>query len=1158
MRISLDKIFTLVFMMTLIGAAFSAQVSIPVSAATGDEYFVYSSFDPAGIDDIVGVGGYVEYYGIPDWGDEIQYVYFLSGNTGYKVRVWIIDGDGDGKIDPRQHPDHYLSQYVGPIEPRYFEIVSLADLTGYTSGSDRHKEEFYVDSSGVYLGAYPNGINKWDHDWNYIEKVANSPPSTTESLAYNPAENAWYAGGRYRTIYQLEDTDGDGSFLDETWVSIFTYPDYGGSHNDGLEYVGGYLWISDMTSDVIGKWRYDPATGTWEELNRFTYSEPADVEGMGFGPNDHFWCGSGWGSDSYIYELGNEITRGYPIAEAGSDVDAYPPTVPVEFDASESHHTDPAKEIVLYEWDFESDGTWDYSGTDLIVEHMYPAYYNPDGSIDWDQTAKDYTATLRVRDNSDPPLKDTDTCIVHITAPPWKPVADPDGPYEGYVNAPVQLDGSKSYDPESKMFPSDHPWYETIATYEWDLDYDGEFDDSMDVKPSWTWDNEGLYIVGLKVTDSQTSGPGGTIGPLDVDTKYTTVAIESAPNKYAILVAPVRSDNEAEFKHNIHEMRLILLDSGWTDEKIVFLTRSDISKQETNEPWIDGDATHENVEKALDAIASGGTYQFTQTDGTPGSPQSFEAATESDVVFVELRDHGGQRTDGERPGELSDPHPNDENDGFDGIFCTYAWNDRTYNPENFWYDDEIDAKLDTIQYNKLILLVDACHSGEFIPDCEGTSRLVLTSCAEDETSGRYAYKFYERIRDPGADGCGGREMNGVISCEEAHCLAVSDLTAWWRCLIFGCQHPQMSDNISGEVYLDPSQDYNPTNIVSNPVYEESQHDGSILINEFFYNKSNQQEPNQWIEIYNPTSMAIDISGWILAFDLIDGVNIFPEGTVIESLEYLIVTHDLQAFQEYFTVPPGVTVLDDNAMGNNMGSLSIDTLRLYDSSLKVVDHLDYGDGPGRAPDVEPPNSISRYKESYDTNNCEIDWHVEIAPTPGVASPISVDNTNPITACSPNEGTYSEAITVTLTATDIGSGINKTYYKIGNGEWLQYTAPFNIKEPGDYTVLFYSVDNLGNQEQPNSVSYTIKPPPIPWILEAIPFLGILATCIVALVAVLFFKRRKEYPPAVVKPPTKVARPPRVTPLQKSCPHCHHIATYIPQYGKWYCHRCKRYVE
>jgi len=263
---------------------------------------------------------------------------------------------------------------------------------------------------------------------------------------------------------------------------------------------------------------------------------------MGFGPNDHFWMTSGFpgGGGTIFYEVGDEITMYYPIADAGEDVPAHPPTIPVEFDGSGSHHTDPNRKIVLYEWDFDGDGVYDYSSSDPFAEHIYPAYYNPDGSIDWDATAKAYTVYLRVTDD-DPvaPKTDVDTCVVHITAPPWKPVSDPDGPYEGYVGAPVQLDGSKSYDPESKMFAEDHPWYETIATYEWDLDYDGEFDDATGSKPTHIWDNEGLYIIGLKVTDSQPSGPGGTIGPLDVDKKYTTVVIKKTTRK--ILPVPYYS-----------------------------------------------------------------------------------------------------------------------------------------------------------------------------------------------------------------------------------------------------------------------------------------------------------------------------------------------------------------------------------------------------------------------------------------------------------------------------------------------------------------------------------------------------------------------------------------------------------------------------------------
>ena len=525
----------------LIFSTLSMLASKRVLADTVDEYFIYSVYCP-GLPYVSGVGGYVEDYGIAGtWGDEIQYIYFLSYNNGYKVRVWLTNEGSVNDatptwIEPRQHPKHYLSEFNGSIEPRHFEIVSSADLSGYTAGSTWHTEEFHVDSRGVYLGAYPYGINKWDHNWIYIGKIANSPPTRTESMAYNPAENVWYAGGRYRDIYQLNDTDNDGDFLDESWEIIFSYPDYGGNHHDGMDYVGGYLWVSDMTSDVIGKWQYNTTTHAWEELARYTYTEAGYVEGMGFGPNDHFWCStchSPGGTASYIYELGNEITMYYPIADAGEDVPAYPPTIPVTFDGSGSHHTDPAREIALYEWDFDGDGVYDYGSTDPFAEYAYPAYYNPDGTIDWTATAQTYTAVLRVTDD-DPvtPKTDVDICDVHITPPPWKPVADPNGPYNTRVDQALTLDGSGSFHPAAAIYDPGHPWYDEIASWEWDLDNDGEFDDATGETVSAQWSTEGTYFVGVRVTDSVAGAH---------DEKYTVVVVSAIHDVAVESVTPSES-----------------------------------------------------------------------------------------------------------------------------------------------------------------------------------------------------------------------------------------------------------------------------------------------------------------------------------------------------------------------------------------------------------------------------------------------------------------------------------------------------------------------------------------------------------------------------------------------------------------------------------------
>jgi len=82
----------------------------------------------------------------------------------------------------------------------------------------------------------------------------------------------------------------------------------------------------------------------------------------------------------------------------------------------------------------------------------------------------------------------------------------------------------------------------------------------------------------------------------------------------------------------------------------------------------------------------------------------------------------------------------------------------------------------------------------------------------------------------------------------------------------------------------------------------------------------------------------------------------------------------------------------------------------------------------------------------------------------------DTTPPITTHSlspemPNgeNGWYVSDVTVTLNATDDMSGVNSTYYRINNGIWKNYSAPFKVKGNGDYPVEYYSVDNAGNVEE-----------------------------------------------------------------------------------------------
>ena len=84
------------------------------------------------------------------------------------------------------------------------------------------------------------------------------------------------------------------------------------------------------------------------------------------------------------------------------------------------------------------------------------------------------------------------------------PVADVGGPYTVDEGEALTLHASGSYDPD-----------DDIILYEWDMDDDGEYDDADGVTTIAFFDNDGVYIVGLRVTD--------THGETDTDTTSITV-----------------------------------------------------------------------------------------------------------------------------------------------------------------------------------------------------------------------------------------------------------------------------------------------------------------------------------------------------------------------------------------------------------------------------------------------------------------------------------------------------------------------------------------------------------------------------------------------------------------------------------------------------------
>ena len=104
--------------------------------------------------------------------------------------------------------------------------------------------------------------------------------------------------------------------------------------------------------------------------------------------------------------------------------------------------------------------------------------------------------------------------------------------------------------------------------------------------------------------------------------------------------------------------------------------------------------------------------------------------------------------------------------------------------------------------------------------------------------------------------------------------------------------------------------------------------------------------------------------------------------------------------------------------------------------------------------------------------------------GVASPaaqnVIVDNTAPTTSDDAPALAQSQAVTVALTASDSGSGVFATHYKVDggatqDGSSVLIDAPSSHANDGEHTIVYWSVDAAGNVESTHTISVVIDTTP-----------------------------------------------------------------------------------
>jgi len=135
-----------------------------------------------------------------------------------------------------------------------------------------------------------------------------------------------------------------------------------------------------------------------------------------------------------------------------------------------------------------------------------------------------------------------------------------------------------------------------------------------------------------------------------------------------------------------------------------------------------------------------------------------------------------------------------------------------------------------------------------------------------------------------------------------------------------------------------------------PVFERTNQQFEIVINEINYNSDLHFDPEDWIELHNVSDKVANIAGWHFKDSNDDNDFVLPAGTQIKPGSFLVLCRNAQAFHQYF--PAVNNYIGDFDFGlSNQGDL----LRLYSAQGELMDSVKYDDYPPwpTAPDGDGP-------------------------------------------------------------------------------------------------------------------------------------------------------------------------------------------------------------
>ncbi|OGY18615.1 MAG: signal peptidase I [Candidatus Chisholmbacteria bacterium RIFCSPLOWO2_01_FULL_50_28] len=167
----------------------------------------------------------------------------------------------------------------------------------------------------------------------------------------------------------------------------------------------------------------------------------------------------------------------------------------------------------------------------------------------------------------------------------------------------------------------------------------------------------------------------------------------------------------------------------------------------------------------------------------------------------------------------------------------------------------------------------------------------------------------------------------------------------------------------------------------------------LVINEVYYDvapgkgdEGDSANPDEWVELYNPTSSPVDIKDWSIGDDE-DGDNVSSAEKIIPPGGFALIAKSNSTWNNWDEDPDADKIPIGDKIGNGLANAG-DTVILLDDNGAEVDRMSWGNDTSgftsgcasSCPTVAEGHSLERDPDGVDTNTAA-DFVDRTTPTPG---------------------------------------------------------------------------------------------------------------------------------------------------------------------------------